>query len=150
MTEALAIAADLCRRFEGVRLQAYLCPAGVPTIGIGSTRYEDGRAVTLADPPLTPERAEALLMHELERRYLAGVLRACPRLASEPRRLGAAVDWAYNLGVGAFQSSTFRRALLAGDWVWAARECRRWTRAAGRELPGLVARREAEAVLIHG
>lgn len=150
MTEALAIAADLCRRFEGLRLRPYLCPAGVATIGIGSTRYEDGRAVALSDPPITPERAEALLTHELERRYLAGVLRACPRLAGEPRRLGAVTDWAYNLGVGAFQGSTFRRALSAGDWAWAARECQRWTRAAGRELPGLVARRAAEAVLING
>lgn len=150
MIEAISIAADLCRRFEGVRLRPYLCPAGVATIGIGSTRYEDGRAVLLSDPPVSLERAEALLMHELEQRYLTGVLRACPRLAGESRRLGAAVDWAYNLGVGAFQGSTFRRALSAGDWPWAARECRRWTKAGGRELAGLVARRATEAALIHG
>lgn len=150
MTEALQIAVDLCRRFEGLRLRPYRCPAGVATIGIGSTTYEDGRAVTFADAPITPERAEALLMHELERRCVPGVLRACPRLISEPQRLGAVLDWAYNCGVGAFQASTFRRALSAGDWAWASTECRRWTRGGGRELPGLVARRAAEAALIRG
>lgn len=150
MTEALQIAVDLCKRFEGLRLKPYLCPANVATIGIGSTTYEDGRAVSLADAPITVERAEALLMHELERRCVPGVLRACPRLVGEPRRLGAVLDWTYNCGVGAFQTSTFRRALSSGDWAWAAKECRRWTRAAGRELPGLVARRAAEAVLING
>ena len=51
--------------FEGLYLKPYLCPDGVPTIGVGDTRYENGTRVTLADPPITRERAMELLDHEL-------------------------------------------------------------------------------------
>ena len=54
----MLLAAKLCRRFEGLYLRPYLCPAGVPTIGYGSTVYENGMAVQLTDPPITRERAE--------------------------------------------------------------------------------------------
>ena len=58
----LTVAKELCRRFEGFRSKPYLCPAGIPTIGIGSTRYENGQRVTLAERPSTVERAEELLV----------------------------------------------------------------------------------------
>jgi GH24 family phage-related lysozyme (muramidase) len=51
--DAVELAAALCRRFEGFFSHPYLCPAGVPTIGYGATYYEDGRKVTLRDPPIT-------------------------------------------------------------------------------------------------
>jgi lysozyme len=57
VTEALAVVMAMCLHFEGLYLRPYLCPAGVPTIGVGSTRYLDGRAVSLADPPITREHA---------------------------------------------------------------------------------------------
>lgn len=68
--QAIAIAAGLCRRFEGLRLKPYMCPAGIPTIGYGSTRYADGKAVTLRDAPITAAQAEELLMATLRRDYL--------------------------------------------------------------------------------
>ena len=48
----LQIAAELCKQFEGFRAKPYLCPAGIPTIGYGSTYYADGRKVTLQDEPI--------------------------------------------------------------------------------------------------
>lgn len=144
----LELAAQLCRTFEGYRARPYLCPAGVATIGYGSTRYLDGRPVTLADPPISQETAERLLQQSLRHEFLPGVLRACPGLALHERACNAIVDFAYNLGVGRLQSSTLRRRINAGDWDGAREQLALWVRASGRVLPGLVRRRAAEAALL--
>jgi lysozyme len=148
VAQALSIAAALCRTFEGVRLKPYLCPAAIPTIGIGSTHYEDGRLVALSDPPITLARAEALMMLTLARDYLPGVLRASPGLAEHPRALGALVDFAYNCGVPRYRASTLRRRVDAKDWQAAKDQLLKWTRGGGKILPGLVARRVAEGKLL--
>lgn len=145
---ALAIAAGLCRRFEGLRLKPYLCPAGVPTIGYGSTRYADGRAVTLKDMPITIAEADELLMATLRRDYLPGVLRLSPSLADKPQVLGAIVDFAYNLGVAKYGGSTLRKRINTGDMAGARAELAKWVRGGGKVLPGLVARRASEAALL--
>lgn len=144
----LELAAQLCRTFEGYRARPYVCPAGVATIGYGSTRYLDGRPVTLADPPISHETAERLLQQSLRHEFLPGVLRACPGLALHERACNAIVDWAYNLGVGRLQSSTLRRRINAGDWEGAREQLALWVRGGGRVLPGLVRRRTAEAAFI--
>lgn len=144
----LTVAKDLCRRFEGFRSSSYLCPSGVPTIGFGSTRYADGRQVWLGDPPITREQAEELLELQLRREYLPGVLRLCPGLVAHPGALNATVDFAYNLGVGRLQTSTLRRCINRGDWQGAKEQLGKWVRGGGRVLPGLVARRAAEAALL--
>jgi len=146
--DALRLAADLCRRFEGLSLKPYPCPAGIPTIGYGSTRYADGRAVTLRDAPITAAQAEELLLLTLRRDYLPGVLKASPGLAARPGVLAAVVDFAYNLGVARYESSTLRRKVDAGDWAGAKLELGKWIRGGGQVLPGLVARRAAEAALL--
>lgn len=146
---AIELAAALCRRFEGFRSKPYICPAGVPTIGYGSTYYKDGRKVTLNDPPITEPEARELLNHELLATYAPGVYRCCPRLAFEsPEKLAAIIDFAYNLGVGRLQASTLRRRVNEGNWSEVAYELRRWVNGGGKKLPGLVARREAEVELI--
>lgn len=144
----LDIAVSLCKEFEGFRSKPYLCPAGVATIGYGSTRYLDGRRVTLDDPPISKAVAEIMLKESLRQQYLPGVLRACPGLIAHPVALNAIVDFAYNLGVGRLQSSTLRRKINAGDWEGAKEQLMRWVRAGGRVLPGLVRRREAEVRLL--
>lgn len=144
----LEVAAALCRQFEGFRHRAYLCPAGIPTIGYGSTYYADGRKVTLNDPVITEEAARALLMHELQHTYAPGVARLCPNLLMHAGPFNAAVDFAYNLGLGRLQSSTLRRKLTSQDWEGAKIELARWVRGGGKILPGLVKRRAAEAQLL--
>ena len=144
---SVVTAAALCRQFEGFYSAPYLCPAGVPTIGFGSTRYEDGRPVTLRDPAITRECAEQLLQHELQREVLPAVARLCPGLNTE-NRAAALLDFTYNLGSGNLRSSTLRRKINAGDWAAVPAELAKWVRGGGRVLPGLVRRRAAEAALI--
>lgn len=150
----LELAEALCKRFEGFRLCPYLCPAGVPTIGYGSTYYADGRKVTLQDPPISEPDARALLLEELLHNYAPGVLRQCPVLltlamnANDWGKLNAIVDFAYNLGVGRLQTSTLKRKINAQDWEGAKEQLMLWVRGGGRVLPGLVARRKAETLLI--
>jgi lysozyme len=144
----LELAAELCRRFEGYRAKPYLCPAGVPTIGYGSTYYADKRKVTLEDPPMDKDNANALLLVELEHTYLPGVLRNCPGLIVDERKLNAIVDFAYNLGVGRLQTSTLKRKINANDWEGAKEQLMLWTRGGGKVLPGLLKRRTAECALL--
>ncbi len=146
--EALEITAALCRTFEGLYLKPYLCPAGVQTIGIGSTLYEDGTKVTLQDAPITAERAEAILNLTLARDYLPGVVKASPGLLKSASRLGAIVDFAYNCGVPRYRASTLRKRVDSEDWPGARVEIQKWCRGGGRELRGLKLRRAAEAALI--
>lgn len=147
------IAAELCKRFEGFRSKPYLCPAGVPTIGYGSTYYTGGAKVTMNDAPVSEPQARAMLMHELLHSYAPAVTRLCPGLLvfaaaqNDWRRLNAIVDFAYNLGAGRLQTSTLRRRINAGDWQGAQEELMKWTRGGGKVLPGLVLRRKAECAL---
>ena len=144
----LEAAAELCRVFEGFRSKPYLCPAGIPTIGYGSTYYADGRKVTLQDLAINESAARDLLMHELRHTYAPGVARLCPGLLAHEGRFNAIVDFAYNLGVGRLQTSTLRRKINAQDWDGAKEQLMLWVRGGGKVLPGLVKRRQAECLLM--
>ncbi len=144
--EAIKLATGICVEFEGFRAEPYLDPVGIPTIGYGVTRYRDGTRVKLTDPPVTKEQAAEDLQYHLEK-LAPTVLRMCPQLADNPNRLGAVLSWTYNLGVGRLSSSTMRVRINAGDWSGAATEMKRWIRAGGKVLNGLVRRRDAEVVL---
>lgn len=145
---AIQVARDLCLVFEGMYLKPYLCPAAVPTIGVGSTFYESGVRVSLKDPPITRERAMALLEWELEH-CLPRVLRLCPGLPEwGEQATGAILDFAFNCGTGALQNSTLRRRINADDEAGARTELMKWVRGGGKVLPGLVRRRAAECSLI--
>ncbi len=148
VSEAVEMAASLCRHFEGLSLTAYVCPGGYPTIGYGTVYKPDGTQVTMDHPPISKETAEAWLMHELRHNYLAGVLKASPGLIKRPKALGAITDFAYNLGVPRYRGSTLRRRIDDEDFEEAAREILRWNRAGGRVLAGLTRRREAESKLL--
>ena len=140
----LDIAASLCKQYEGFRSKPYLCPAGVATIGYGSTYYSDGRKVTLQDPPMDEPAASALLMYELQHTYLPGTLRNCPILATDNKRLNAVVDFCYNLGIGRLQTSTLKRKINAQHWEGAKEELKKWNKAGGKVLAGLDKRRKSE------
>jgi len=147
---AVQTARGLCLVFEGMYLKPYLCPANVPTIGVGATFYEDHTRVTLADPPITRERAMELLDWELNK-CLPRVLSLCPTLREWGEKpTGAILDFAFNCGTGALASSTLRKRINAGDVDGAKVELMKWVRGGGRVLPGLVKRRAAEVALLNG
>ena len=146
-------AIELAKRFEGLERKVkrgveitavpYICPAGFWTIGYGH----------LCDPkhaPITEADAEVYLVRDLQT-ALAATLRYCPVLATEPEvQLAAIVDFAFNLGAGRLQTSTLRRRVSQRDWVSAEKELGRWVYGGGRPLPGLIARRQAECLLLRG
>jgi lysozyme len=144
----LDIAAALCKQFEGFRGKPYLCPAGIPTIGYGSTYYADGRKVTLNDQPISEPDATVLLLHELHHTYLPAVLRQCPILLTDEKKCNAIVDFAYNLGTGRLQTSTLKRKINAQNWEEAKEQLMLWTKGGGKVLPGLFKRRTAECRLL--
>jgi lysozyme len=144
----LDIAAALCKQFEGFRGKPYLCPAGVATIGYGSTYYADGRKVVLTDAPMSEPDATVLLLQELHHTYLPAVLRHCPVLLTDEKKCNAIVDFAYNLGTGRLQTSTLKRKINSGSWEEAKEQLLLWTKGGGRVLPGLVKRRTAECRLL--
>lgn len=147
LDEVMGLLLPMLERFEGLYLRPYMCPAGVPTIGLGSTRYLDGRPVRLTDPPITREHAYVIARHQVLQDYLPAVLALCQGI-NTPARLAAITDFAYNLGTGALRSSTLRKRINAGRWGDVQAELRKWVRGGGRVLPGLVKRRAAEAVLV--
>jgi lysozyme len=147
MVDAVTVAAALARRFEGLYLTPYLCPAGVPTIGYGGTYYEDGTRVQLTDAPITRKRAEALLLWMVRTKYLPAVMRLCPGIDST-NRLAAIIDFTFNLGAGNLKASTLRKRINAGCWEDVPTELRKWNKAGGKVLKGLTIRREAEVTLI--
>ena len=145
MKKALSTVVALCKHFEGLYLKPYFCPAGVPTIGYGTVWKPDGTRVTMDDPPITADVAELWLIQQLQRECLPAAVRMTPGLAGNEQALGAIADFIYNLGASRYKNSTLRRRLNAGEWEEAQHEIRRWVRANGRILRGLVRRREAEA-----
>jgi len=147
VTQALALVMHLCMISEGLFLRPYLCPAGVPTIGLGSTRYLDGRAVKLTDPAITREHAISLLRYKILSEYMPGVLRLC-RAIDTPGRLAALTDLAYNIGLKNLKNSTLMKLVVAGNWAAVPAQFRRWNRGGGRVLPGLVTRREREILML--
>jgi len=147
LDELMGVLLPLLERFEGFRPRPYLCSAGVPTIGIGSTRYLDGRRVSLSDPPITREHALLLCRQQLLTDYLPEVLKLCPGLDTM-QRAAAVASWTYNLGTGALRASTMRKRINVQAWELAKVEMKKWNRAAGKVSRGLVIRREAESALL--
>jgi len=145
MERALEIAVELCKRFEGFSSKPYICPAGYATIGYGTVYRPDGKKVTMQDEPIPKELAEEWLISELKHNYMAGVLKTSPHLINYPEKLGAIADFAYNLGVARYRSSTLKRRVNEEDWDAAKVEIKKWVRGGGRVLRGLVIRRDAEA-----
>ena len=64
------------------------------------------------------------------------------------RRFAAIISFCYNCGTGNYRISTLKKRVDAKDWAGAQEEIRKWNKAAGRVLPGLVKRRAAEAALL--
>lgn len=145
--QAVAIARLLIAHFEGFYSLPYLCPAHVPTIGYGFTYYRDGRPVTLLDPAMSRADADEYLEYLIRTKYMRSVLVLCSTLDT-PERLGAIVDFCFNLGAVNLRNSTLRQKILAEQWAAVPLQFYRWNKAGGRVLPGLTKRRATEAAYI--
>jgi GH24 family phage-related lysozyme (muramidase) len=147
----LAPALKLIKKWEGCRLEAYRCPADVPTIGYGATRLAN-RAVRMGDT-ITQQEADEMLMHEVENLFAPGVFALLP-LAKKWRgeQTAAIISFAYNVGLGALEESTLRKRLLAGEDATKVviEELPRWNKAGSKVLEGLVNRRKDEVALFTG
>lgn len=143
MIEALAIALELIKRFEGCRLRAYQDIVGVWTIGYGSTGGVHAGMVW------TQEQADAVLSLRVKE-FLLGVLQACPQLVSNPYQLAACTSLAYNIGLGAFKASSVCRYTKRGEIEKAANSFELWDKAGQRVVRGLTLRRLSEKeVFLH-
>jgi lysozyme len=133
---------DLIAKYEGIRLKAYKCSAGVLTIGIGSTRYEDGSPVQAGD--VLPSEAAA---YKLFANTLGQYERAVSKLSGLKQcQFDALVSLCYNIGVGAFGKSTvFKRVANNPDDPTIRDALMMWNRAGGKVIQGLTNRRKAEA-----
>jgi lysozyme len=130
---------ELIRHFEGCRFDAYLCPAGVWTIGYGHTAgVKEGDSID-------QEAAEAFLIEDLET-----FEQAVTRLVEVPltqQQFDALVSWTFNLGAGNLAESTLLKKLNNYQYAEVPEQMMRWVRAGGQVLEGLVRRRAAEAAL---
>lgn len=144
---AVQVATELAKRFEGLLLSPYLCPAGVPTIGYGATYYPNGRRVTLSDPAIRREYAATMLTWMVKTVYLPAVLKLCPGVP-DPKKLAALIDFTFNLGANRLKASTLRKRVNAGRWDLVQIELRKWNKGGGKVLRGLTARCEARCALI--
>lgn len=132
-------AAEFVVKFEGMKLKSYKCPAGVWTIGAGTTK-----GVT-PNMEITKEQAKEFVMRDLKVFY-----NSLNKLINYPlneNQTVALLDFVYNLGSGSLQRSTLRMKINRGELNSAANEFLKWNKAGGRILRGLTIRRKAEMEL---
>ena len=146
----LAPAQKIIKAFEGCKLAAYKCPAGVWTIGWGAT-IVNGAAVREGDT-ISQALADELLRAEILRiaEQLHQIIPAAAKWGGNQQ--AALISWAYNVGLGAVKDSTLRRRINAGEGGPAVipQELPKWDKANGAALAGLTRRRAAEVALFVG
>lgn len=152
--------------FEGKASKPYLCPAHMWTIGYGHVLYQDQIKLPMVRPPgktvedipmirkeypLRPEHNRVWSNEEIDQLFRddvasfeRGVLRLAPQLHGRQGSFDACVAFSFNVGLGNFQRSSIRMKVNREEWEDAADAFMQWTKAGGKELPGLVRRRKAE------
>lgn len=132
--------------YEGYKAKAYLCPAGVVTIGFGSTMYQDGKKINIGDT-INEDQGNQLLMWELKNKSIP-----LQGLNLNQNKFDSCLSFIYNLGVGAFAKSTLKKKILINPNDPTIKdEFMKWNKArVGGQLmvlKGLTRRRVAEAEL---
>ena len=147
----------MIKHHEGVRTKPYRCPALLWTVGVGhvidpthaTVKYEERRNLPIPegwDRTLTMDEVDRMLAQDLGR-FERGVVRLCPAVVGRQGVFDALVSFAFNVGLGNLQRSGLRMKVNRGDFEEAAEEFKKWTKAGGKVLPGLVKRRNDERVL---
>lgn len=150
-------ALKMIKHHEGVRTKPYRCPALLWTVGVGhvidpnhiKVPFEERRNLPIPDGwnrVLTMDEVDAILAQDLNR-FERGVARLCPAALSSQGIFDSLVSFSFNVGLGNLQRSSIRMKTNRGDYLGAAEEFMKWTKAAGRVLPGLVKRRTDERAL---
>jgi lysozyme len=142
-------AIKLIKHHEGVRNRPYRCPAGLFTVGIGHL-IGDGKSLPESwNRTFTMEEIDGLLKRDLQR-FERGVLKMLPNVPLRQHEFDCLVSFCFNLGLGTFQRSTLRQALLRGDKKAAMESLVKYCRAGGKILRGLQIRRLDERALFEG
>ena len=132
----------LIKKFEGCELEAYQCSAGVWTIGYGHTKdVEEGDTIS-------KDQAEEMLVEELHE--YENYVNEYVNVALSQNQFDALVSWVYNLGPANLTASTMLKVLNSGEYEDVPAQMKRWNKAGGKVLEGLIRRREAEACLFKG
>ena len=130
---------SLIKKFEGCKLIAYKCSAGVWTIGYGhTTGVKEGDVCT-------QEEAEKLLRGDIFK--FEEYVQDSVKVDLDQSQFDALVAWTFNLGPGNLRSSTMLKKLNNGEYESVPFEMRRWNKAGGKTLDGLIRRRQAESLL---
>jgi len=142
---------SLIKKFEGCpqkdgMAHQYFCAANVSTIGYGSTKL-NGKAIPVG-AKISMEEAEALLLHEMEE--YEGYIDSLVEVHLHQYQFDALVAWVFNLGPSNLKASTLLKVLNSGDIDSVPAQFKRWNKAGGKVLEGLIRRREAEALLFEG
>ena len=132
----------LIKKFEGLELDSYQCSANVWTLGYGHTQ-----GVAEGDS-CSEEAAEIILVNDLKE--FETYVNALVDVDLDQNQFDALVAWTFNLGPTNLRTSTLLKKLNAGDYNDVPSEIKRWNRAGGQVLDGLIRRREAEALLFAG
>jgi GH24 family phage-related lysozyme (muramidase) len=141
-------ARKIVAEFEGCRLEPYICAAGIPTLGYGRT----GKDISLGTKRISQSQADLWLAEDLQR-FADGIHRLLPGSHLwGANQQAALISWAFNVGLGAVESSTLRKRLLTGEpgIIVVPQELPKWDKANGKPLPGLTRRRAAEVALFSG
>lgn len=140
---------QLIKHHEGVRNRPYRCPANLWTVGVGHL-IGDGKSLPDSwNRTFTQEEIDGLLRSDL-RKFETGVLRMLPKMQLRQCEFDALVSFSFNLGLGTFQRSTLRQALLRGDKKAAMESLVKYCKAGGKILKGLQNRRLDERRLFEG
>ena len=136
----------LVKEFEGFKAKAYICPAGVLTVGYGTTNRAGLPGVNITrDTVVTEAKAEAWLLAGLDK--FGASIRPMIKAPINENQYGAFLSLAYNIGPGAFAKSSALRKFNAGDIAGAADAILLWNKAGGKVMRGLQRRRSAERAL---
>ena len=137
---------NLICEFEGLKLKPYLCSAKIPTIGYGNTYYPNGKRVTLLDDAITKEYAFEMFKTIADK--FAKRVDDMVKTELTQNQFNALVSFAYNVGTGAFATSTLLKKVNDNpNDATIKNEFLKWVRANKKVIQGLVNRRNKEALI---
>ena len=150
-------AIKMIKHHEGVRVKPYRCPAHLWTVGVGHVLYPEQAKMPVTERLQMPPKFEDFRIWSMDEvdnllaqdlgRFERGVARYCPIATTHQGIFDALVSFAFNVGLGNLQRSSLRMKTNRGEFEDAADEFLKWTKAAGKVLPGLVKRRNDERAL---